>query len=148
MTNRIEKTIDVNAPIETVWSALTDHEKFGAWFGVKLEQPFTPGQASRGHITYPGYDHLVMEAVTQEMQPPRYFSYTWHPYAIDPTVDYSTETPTLVEFTLASISGGTRVTVVETGFDALPEHRQPDALRMNDSGWASQVVNLKTYVER
>jgi uncharacterized protein YndB with AHSA1/START domain len=147
MTDRIEKTIALRAPIERVWRALTDPVEFGAWFRVKLDGPFTPGQATRGHITYPGYEHMAWEVVVATMERPRLFAFTWHPYAVDPDVDYTREPPTLVEFRLEPASEGTRLTIVESGFDALPSHRQPIALRMNDSGWAEQIKNIRAHVE-
>lgn len=147
MTNVIEKCIVIEAPVERVWRALTDHEEFGAWFRVRLDGPFVPGEESTGSITHPGYEHVRWRATVQRMEPPYLFSYTWHPYAIDPDVDYSGETPTLVEFRLEAVAGGTRLTVTESGFDALPPARRPDALRMNEGGWAAQVVNVKAHVE-
>lgn len=146
MTDRIEKNIELNAPIERVWRALTDHEEFGAWFGVRLDGPFVPGEIARGRITHPGYEHVKWEATIKRMDRPHYFSFTWHPYAVDPDVDYSGEKPTLVEFRLEPISAGTRLTVVESGFGALPAHRRPDALRMNEEGWAGQMKNIEAYV--
>lgn len=148
MTDRIEKTIELNAPIEKVWRALTDHNEFGEWFRVKLDGPFMPGEISHGRITYPGYEHVKWTALIKEMTAPRYFSFTWHPYAIEPDVDYSEEAPTLVEFRLEPVSNGTRLTVVESGFDALPSHRRPDAFRMNENGWAQQLKNIQAHVER
>jgi uncharacterized protein YndB with AHSA1/START domain len=148
MTDRIKKTIDIAAPVERVWRALTDPVEFGEWFRVKMEGPFTPGQPAAGQITYPGYEHLRMEIKIVRMEPPRLFSFNWHPYAVDPTVDYSREPPTLVEFRLEPTATGTRLEVVESGFDALPAGRRPDALRMNDSGWAQQMLNIKSHVER
>jgi len=147
MTDRIEKTIDLNAPIERVWRALADHREFGTWFRVKIDAPFMSGQVATGQITHPGYEHVKWVAMIKEMEAPRFFAFTWHPYAIDPTVDYSGETPTRVEFRLETIAGGTRLVIVETGFEALPAHRRPDALRMNDSGWATQARNIKAHVE-
>ena len=97
MTDRIEKTVDLKAPVSRVWKALTDHKEFGTWFRVSLDGPFVPGARSTGHITYPGYDHLKWEAVVQKVEPERLFSFTWHPYAVEPGTDYSQETPTLVE---------------------------------------------------
>jgi len=148
MTDRIERTIELNAPVERVWQALTDHEEFGTWFRVKLDGPFVPGEVSLGHITYPGYEHLKWEATVKQMEPPRYFSFSWHPYAIDPDVDYSGEAPTLVEFRLEPTPNGTRLTLIESGFDALPAQRRPDALRMNDGGWTEQMRNIRAHVER
>jgi uncharacterized protein YndB with AHSA1/START domain len=82
--DRIEKAIELKAPIARVWRALTDHEEFGQWFRVRLEGPFAPGQVTRGRITHPGYEHLKWEAVAQKMEPERLFSFAWHPYAVDP----------------------------------------------------------------
>jgi len=146
MTDRIEKTIDLKAPVERVWRALTDHEEFGAWFRVKLEGPFVVGQEACGHVTYPGYEHLRWTAVVTVMDRPRLFAFTWHPYAVDPTVDYSGEPQTLVEFHLQPLAEGTRLVVCESGFDALPAHRRDEALRMNDGGWAEQVKNIAAHV--
>ena len=148
MTDRIEKTIELKAPISRVWRALTDHHEFGTWFRVRLDGPFAAGQVSRGRITYPGYEHLRWEAVIQKMEPERLFSFTWHPCAIDPNHDYSGELPTLVNFTLQSIATGTLLRVVESGFDRLPSTRRRDAFRMNDSGWSQQIQNIAEHVER
>lgn len=146
MTDRIEKRIELKAPVSRVWRALTDHREFGEWFRVKLDGPFVPGQVSRGHITYPGYEHVRWEAVVQKMEPEKLFSFTWHPYAIDPKVDYSGETPTLVEFRLEKTATGTLLVLTESGFDKIPSGRRPDAFRMNDGGWAQQMKNIESHV--
>jgi uncharacterized protein YndB with AHSA1/START domain len=146
VNDRIEKRIELRAPVDRVWRALTDHREFGEWFRVKLEGPFVPGQASRGRITYPGYEHVKWEAVVKDMTPPALFSFTWHPYAIDPNVDYSTETPTLVEFRLQPTQQGTLLVITESGFDRIPARRQIEALRMNDGGWTEQIKNIERHV--
>jgi uncharacterized protein YndB with AHSA1/START domain len=148
MTNKIERHIDLDAPVERVWKALTDYREFGAWFRVRLEEPFAPGRVARGYITYPGYEHLVWEAKVVAMDKPHHFSFTWHPYAVDPKVDYSKEEPTLVEFRLEPSGTGTKLTVIESGFDKVPKHRMPEAMRMNEGGWAEQMKNIKAHVER
>jgi len=129
-----------------VWRALTDYREFGEWFRVKLDGPFVPGEVSAGHITWPGYEHLKWEAVVQEMDPEQYFSYTWHPYAMDPDADYSLETPTLVEFRLEKTANGTLLVVTESGFDDIPSERRDEAFRKNEGGWAQQAKNIETYV--
>lgn len=146
-TDRIEKTVELNAPVERVWRALTDHAEFGGWFGVKLDGPFTPGETSTGRITHPGYEHVAWEARVVRMEAPRLFAFTWHPYAVDPDVDYSGEPPTLIEFRLEPTAGGTRLTVVESGFDALPRHRMPEAFLRNEGGWEAQLGNIRAHVE-
>jgi len=148
MENRIEKRIELKAPISRVWRALTDHREFGEWFRVKLEGPFVPGQVSRGQITYPGYEHLRWEAVVQKMEPERLFSFTWHPYAVDLNVDYSKETPTLVEFRLEPTATGTLLQLTESGFEQIPSHRRLEAFRMNDGGWTAQMKNIESYVAK
>ena len=146
MPDRIEKQIELKAPLARVWRALTDYREFGEWFRVKLDGPFAPGQPSTGHITYPGYEHLQWHAVVQKMEPERLFSFTWHPYGIDPNVDYSKETPTLVEFRLEKTKTGTLLTLTETGFDRIPADRRIEAFRANEGGWTEQMKNIESYV--
>ncbi len=105
-SDRIEKRIELKVPVARVWRALTDYREFGEWFRVNLDGPFVPGQIARGNITWPGYEHVVWEAVVQAMEPERLFSFTWHPYSVDPKLDYSQESSTLVEFRLEPIAGG------------------------------------------
>ncbi len=147
-TDRIKKHITLKAPRPRVWRALTDYQQFSVWFGVNLETPFVAGQSTRGNLTVPGYEHLRMEVEVQMIEPENRFSFAWHPYAIDPGVDYSQEAPTLVEFTLEDVENGTSLTVVESGFDAIPAARREEAFRMNDHGWTQQMQDIKEYVEQ
>lgn len=147
-TDRIEKTVILKAPRARVWRAIADAKQFGEWFRVRLDGEFAAGATIRGNITYPGYEHLTMEVVVERMEPERFFSYRWHPHAIDPKVDYSTEPMTLVEFTLEDAAGGTRLTIVESGFDRIPLSRRALAFRMNSDGWSEQLQNIERYVSR
>ena len=63
--DRIEKQIELKAPVERVWRALTDYKEFGEWFRVKLDGPFKVGRESTGFITWPGYEHLKWTAVVR-----------------------------------------------------------------------------------
>lgn len=148
MNERIEKRLELKAPVSRVWRALTDYREFGEWFRVKLDGPFAPGQISHGHITYPGYEHVQWEAVVQRMEPERLFSFTWHPYAVDPKMDYSKETPTLVEFRLEKTASGTLLVLTESGFDKIPAARRGEAFRRDDGGWTEQMKNIETHVEQ
>jgi uncharacterized protein YndB with AHSA1/START domain len=145
-TDRIEQRVVLRAARTRVWRAITNAEEFGTWFRMKLEGAFTEGRPIRGKITIPGYEHVTLEMLVERIDPERYFSYRWHPYAIDPGVDYSAEPTTLVEFNLEEIDGGTAVTIVESGFDRIPLSRRAEAFRMNDQGWAGQIKNLARYV--
>ena len=146
MEDRIEKRIELKAPVSRVWRALTDYREFGEWFRVKLDGPFVPGQISHGRITHPGYERLKWEAVVQEIVPEQRFSFTWHPYAIDPNKDYSQEPPTLVEFRLEKTAKGTLLVVTETGFEKIPLERRAEAFLRNDGGWGAQMKNIESYV--
>jgi uncharacterized protein YndB with AHSA1/START domain len=146
MTDRIEKFVEIAAPVDRVWRALTDHREFGAWFRVALDQPFEQGTLSTGRITAPGYEHVAWNAEIVVIEPMHRFAYRWKPYAIDPNRDYSDEPTTLVEFTLAPAGQGTRLTVVESGFQALPDDRREEALRSNTGGWEAQMANIEAYV--
>ena len=103
-TDRIEKKIELKAPVSRVWRALTDYKEFGEWFRVKLEGPFVVGKVSRGQITYPGFEHVMWEAHVEKMEPERLFSFRWpHAKSLDKadySPDYSKEPKTLVEFRL------------------------------------------------
>lgn len=146
MTDRIEKQIELKAPVSRVWRALTDYREFGQWFRVNLEGPFAPGQVTKGPIQVPGYQHVIFRVKVAKMEPERLFSFTWHPYAIEPGVDYSQEEPTLVEFRLEPIPTGTRLQITESGFDKIPAGRRAEAFRMNDGGWEAQLKNIERHV--
>lgn len=147
-TDRIEKQIEIRAPRSKVWRALTDLEQFQQWFGAKLDTPFAPGARSKGHVTEKGWEHVQMEITVERMEPEHTLTYRWLPFAIDPKRDYSREKRTLVEFFLEEVDGGTRLTVIESGFDFLPEDRRAEAFKMHEGGWEGQLKNIAKYVAR
>lgn len=148
-TDRIERSIVINTTRERVWQALSDAEKFGAWFGANLQgQRFAPGQRTRGPITISGYEHVYFDAVFERIEPQEVLAFRWHPYAVDPAVDYTKEEPTLVTFTLKDAPDGTLLTVVESGFDKVPPQRRLEAFRMNSAGWEGQIRNIVRYVSQ
>jgi uncharacterized protein YndB with AHSA1/START domain len=144
--DRIEKSIELNAELSRVWRALTDYREFGEWFRVKLERPFVTGRIVRGNMQYPGYEHLMIEVLVREMVPQRAFSFEWHPHAMDPKLDYSTEKRTLVEFQLEERPVGASLTVRESGFGGIPEARRQRAHQMNSQGWEIQLKNNQEYL--
>jgi uncharacterized protein YndB with AHSA1/START domain len=147
-TDRIEKKVQLNAPRSRVWRAIADSQQFGEWFRVKLEDAFVEGKTVRGKILHPGYEHMTMEMFIEQIEPERFFSYRWHPYAIDANFDYSQEPTTLVEFRLEEANGGTTLTIVESGFDRVPLARRDEAYRMNDKGWTGQAKAIEKYVSK
>jgi uncharacterized protein YndB with AHSA1/START domain len=89
-----------------------------------------------------------MEVQVEKIEPEHYFAYRWHPYAVDPGIDYSTEPTTLVEFRLEETGSNTLLTIVESGFDQIPIARRETAFRMNDQGWAEQTRNIEQHVSQ
>lgn len=144
--DRVEKQILIRASRARVWRALADSQKFGEWFGVKMNGPFVPGQRVTGKITHPGYEHLTFEITVEKMEPEKIFSWRWHPNAIDPKKDYSSEPTTLTVFELSDAGDGTLLKVVESGFDGIPLARRMEAYRGNEEGWSIQVVSIEKYV--
>jgi uncharacterized protein YndB with AHSA1/START domain len=146
-TDRIEKVSILKAPRSRVWRAVADAGEFGEWFGLKFDSPFSPGTKVEGRITTPGdFADIPVSIQVERIEPESLFSYRWHPYAVDPAVDYSAEPMTLVEFRLEEVAEGTRLTVVESGFDQIPAGRRAEALKMDAGGWEEQLLNIKRHV--
>lgn len=150
MDLKIEKSIEINAPVSRVWRALTDHREFGEWFRVKLEGPFVVGKVSRGQMTYPGFEYIRWEAVVEQMEPEKLFSFRWpqiksHDKA-NYSPDYTGAPTTLVEFRLEKVPAGTLLTVTESGFENVPSDWRMTALRENEGGWTEQLKNIGKFV--
>jgi uncharacterized protein YndB with AHSA1/START domain len=145
-TDRIEKQIFIRAPRARVWKALTDVREFQQWFEAVLDRPFVPGTRTQGHVTVEGYEHVRMDIKVERLDPEHFFSYRWHPYATEAKRDYPDEQKTLVEFTLEEVDKGTRLTVVESGFDRVAADRRAETFRMHTDGWVGQLENIQAYV--
>ncbi|MCL6702998.1 SRPBCC family protein [Pseudomonas sp. T1.Ur] len=149
LSDRIERKILLKAPRSQVWRALANAEAFGQWFGVNLEgKRFVAGERTQGQITYPGYEHLTWDVAVERVEPERVFSFRWHPYAIEPETDYSSESETRVQFELEDMNGGTLLKVVESGFNDIPEARRLKAFRMDSRGWDEQMANIEEFLNR
>ncbi|MNF45601.1 hypothetical protein D3C84_267430 [compost metagenome] len=146
-SDRIERKILLRVPRSKVWRALANAESFGQWFGVALGgKRFVAGERTQGQITYPGYEHLVWDVEVMRVEPERVLAFRWHPYAVEPAVDYSSEPTTLVLFELEDMDGGTLLRVIESGFDNIPAERRLKAFRMDSRGWEEQMNNIETYL--
>jgi uncharacterized protein YndB with AHSA1/START domain len=157
-TDRVEKKLLLRAPIHRVWGAIADATAFGDWFGMEFTEPFVAGRVARGLIRGTKCDPAVaaiqekyagmpLEMHVERIEPMRLFSYRWHPFAIDTSVDYSHEPMTLVTFELESVEGGTMLTLTESGFDALPIGRRTDAFEANAEGWDTMVHLIENYLD-
>src|SRR5262245_8606601 len=157
MQDRIEKNILLRAPRQRVWRALTDREQFGAWFGMRVDEPFEAGTTVKATMTGTTVDPEVakeqkqfegmrFEMVIERIEPETLFSFRWHPGAVEPGVDYSKEPMTLVEFALAEASGGILLTVTESGFDKIPLERRAKAFASNEGGWAIVLTLIERFL--
>ncbi|KKA04036.1 vanillate O-demethylase oxidoreductase VanB [Pseudomonas ogarae] len=148
-SDRIERKILLKASRSHVWRALANAEAFGQWFGVALEgKRFVAGERTQGQITYPGYEHLIWDVAVERVEPERVFSFRWHPYAVEPQMDYSQESETRVQFELEDMDGGTLLKVVESGFNKIPEARRLKAFRMDSRGWDEQMANIEAFLSK
>ncbi len=166
--DRIEKRVTLRAPVSRVWRAIADAQEFGRWFGFKLDGAFAAGNAMTGTFNESLNEAAIIEyqksrglapskvklperntvfCTVESIEPEHYFSFRWIPYGIDAEADPQNEPTTLVEFRLEKVAEGTLLTIVESGFDAVPAHRRERAFRMNEGGWAGQAENIKKYVE-
>ncbi len=155
--DRIEKKVLLRAPLARVWRALSDSTEFGTWFGVRFEGPFAPGASMRGRVAPTTVNAEVADAqrkyegapfaiTVEQMEPERLFSFRWHPFAVDPGVDYSTEPTTLVVFALEETPDGVVLTVTESGFDQIPLARRATAFTANEQGWGMVVKLIEQYL--
>jgi len=140
-SDQIEEQVVLPTPRARVWRALTNAEELGAWFGAKIDgATIAPGAHVTGHMTVPGYEHVLFDIIIDEMIAEQRFSWRWHPNALDPKVDYSSEPRTLVTFTLEDApAGGTVLRVLESGFNALPSARRGPSFTGNSKGWQGQL---------
>jgi uncharacterized protein YndB with AHSA1/START domain len=146
--DRIDKTIEIDAPPARVWRALTTAAELSAWFQVTIEGRLAPGGdvwMTSVHAGHAGQRFLVKIV---EMNPPHRLVWQWQPGEVDATVDYSREPRTTVTFAVAASGSGTRLTVSETGFNAIALARRSKVYEDNEQGWAEVLVWLRTYVEK
>jgi len=156
-TDRIEKKIQLHAPPIRVWRAISEADQFGKWFGVAFDGPFVSGSRLTGRIVPTTVDEEVarlqkphegkkFEIWVDRIEPMRTFSFRWHPFAIDPSVDYSREPTTLVTFELEESSSGTLLRISESGFDMIPLERRAQAFTANDGGWSHQSRLIEKFL--
>lgn len=156
-TDRIQKTTLLRAPRERVWRAISDSKQFGSWFGVEFDAPFVAGTRVTGRIVPTSVDAEIAKSqepyrgwpfdfTIERIEPMRLFSFRWHPFAVDPNVDYSKEPTTLVELVLEEMAEGTKLIITESGFDRVPLERRAKAFTMNEQGWAAQAELIAKYL--
>lgn len=142
--DQIEREIVIDAPVERVWTLITDPEHVGRWFGdAGATVDLRPG----GQMVIRWTEHGTTHARVVAVEPHSRFSYRWAPFA-EPGGDEPVDgNSTLVEFTLAPEDGGTRLRVVESGFGSLATADEQRAANHagNTRGWAIELDELRRY---
>jgi uncharacterized protein YndB with AHSA1/START domain len=143
--DRIEREISIAAPVERVWSVLTDAEHISGWFaddGAELD--LRPG----GALVMSWKKHGTTRARVEAVEPPHRFAYRWTAHHAEDGAEPEEGNSTLVEFTLAPDGDATRLRVVETGFASLAtgdEQRQGN-YDDNVGGWKQVLAQFDEYV--
>jgi len=156
-SDRIQKEILLHATRARVWQAISDSKQFGAWFGVAFDDTFTEGARLTGRIVPTTVDADIarlqephagapFEFVVDRIEPMERISFRWHPFAVEPGVDYSKEPTTLIVFELQEVPGGTLLTISESGFDQIPLARRAKAFTANEGGWTMQTKLIEKYL--
>lgn len=142
---KIERSVVLRAPRSRVWRALTDPDEFARWFNVTMSGEFTPGGRVTMSTKYPGYEGVVFPLFVQRKEPEHLFSWRWYPGAALPDRD-DPEQQTEVTFTLEEVPEGTRLSVVESGFERIPAEQRNKAIEDNEGGWKIQLENIANHV--
>ena len=139
---RLEREILIEAPLEVVWSVITEPQHMSGWFGDSAEIDLRPG--GRLVLRWDESDHTVHGRV-ERVEPPRLFSFRW---IRNSGTEVREEDSTLVEFSLSVEGDSTRLTVVESGFRQLSgpdDEKQKDADSHRDV-WKLELDELREYV--
>ncbi|MGZ9811704.1 SRPBCC family protein [Pseudoroseicyclus sp. H15] len=142
MTDAVTTDIFIDAPRARVWAALADAEPFGRWFRCRFAGPFVPGERIEGTLEEPGHEGTPFWVQVTAMEPPAHFAFRW-PWGEASDLAQTT----LVTFRLVEEGQGTRVTITESGFDAMPEGQRATMAERNAEGWKIQAGRIKAHVE-
>jgi uncharacterized protein YndB with AHSA1/START domain len=145
-TDRIEREVLIAASVDRVWELVTSAEHVGRWFAdAGAEIDLRPG----GALSLSWRDHGTIHGRVEAVEPPRRVAYRWLS-AVGSQAEPTPGNSTLIEFTLRVEGDGTRVAVVESGFDALDVDaaERTAALASHTRGWAAELDELVTYAAR
>jgi uncharacterized protein YndB with AHSA1/START domain len=145
--DRIERETTIAAPVERVWSVLTEAEHISGWFAdAGAEIDLRPG----GALVMRWEEYGTTRARVEAVEPPHRFAYRWTAHHAAEGADPAEGNSTLVEFTLAPEGDGTRLRVVETGFASLDTSEDKAKSNYDDNvgGWTQMIEKAREYAER
>ncbi|HWF00673.1 MAG TPA: SRPBCC family protein [Caulobacteraceae bacterium] len=159
--DRIVKSVVLDAPRSRVWQALTDSRRFGTWFGVELDGPFALGQDVSGRIVPTQVDEEVARlqephrgvpwnARVERLEPMDVFAFSWRPYPLGQGQGQAPEASpaTLVTFELQDAGDGVKLTITESGLQALGPELAQRVFEGNSGGWEHQMRLIGAYLAR
>jgi len=147
MQDRIEKRIQLNAAPARVWQALSDAREFGQWFRAEVSGELREGAVVGCRSLYPGTEHMRWEMRILALEEGRRIVWEWP--AFDPVAfpgDPASDAKLRVEIMLEPVDSGTRLTLVEIGFAALPAGSALAVWQRNEGGWTMQLDNIEAHV--
>jgi uncharacterized protein YndB with AHSA1/START domain len=140
----IEREVLIDAPVEVVWSIVTEPAHIGSWFSDSAEVDLRPG----GEFTLK-WDQLGQASGTVErVERPHLFSFRWVSPEPDRDPGLREGYFTLVEFVLRAEGEGTLLRVVESGFASLDgtEEWNAELAERHRNGWGTFLEKLVEYV--
>jgi uncharacterized protein YndB with AHSA1/START domain len=143
--DRIEREIQIDAPIDVVWTVLTEAEHIASWFADSAELDLRPGGQGvfvfeQSATSRPATVNLRIEQADR----PRSFSLRWgFPDGADPDATNSL----LAEFTLEPAGDATRLRLVESGFTTrfADTERARQEHADHEHGWDVHLTRLREY---
>jgi uncharacterized protein YndB with AHSA1/START domain len=134
--DEVGKRIEIEAPIERVWAALTTSDGLLSWLPThRAEMELRPGGLPS--LAWAGD---ADEGIVGVVEPPHRLVFRWRPVG--------RERPyTTVTFTLHDLSGRNELTLVESRFTSLPKRIQRQSWEGNDRGWSEELTELKMALE-
>ena len=140
---QIERDIVIDAPVDIVWAVVTQPEHIKGWFSDAVELDLRPG--GQALLRWDGREPV--HGRVERVEPPHLFSFRW---VVEPGVEVAEGNSTLVEFRLSEEGGGTRLTVVESGFADLAGPEDENQRRFDDhtGGWGIELGHLEEYLRQ
>lgn len=136
---QIERTIWIKAPRERVWRAITDPKELEAWFSPGLPWEISALEVG-GTVAWHTSETDVEIHIIEVLEPPRRFTIRWEPKP--------PETGLVTTFLLEEENEGTRLTVIETGFELVPEEQRRKRMEGSTEGYTTALESLKRHIEQ
>jgi uncharacterized protein YndB with AHSA1/START domain len=143
--DRIEREIDIDAPIEVVWTVITEPEHINGWFTDSAEIEIREGREGRfGWTEKARHRETVVNLKIERLEPPSLLAFRWnYPDGAEPGPGNAP----LVEFTLEPRGEGTHLKIVESGLNSVDrsDEERETYFAEHASGWAVIVERLRVY---